>query len=166
MTVAAFVIGAAASGVVTNVAVGGSTNAAGAAVAPSTSTTSTTNGSKITVANGTDPADTACVDDAKVVASEARSHDIQLQIIYSAACHAAWSRITRYDDRSSGNTVTTSIYRQIAPKAGDRQTTTEADAQSAYTTLIVRPSAETRLCADGAITIDGATIDVGDPLCL
>jgi hypothetical protein len=139
---------------------------ASAPSASTTSATSTTDAPKISVANGTDPADTACVDDGKVVASETRTHDTQLQIIYSAACHAAWSRITRYDDRSSGNTFTTSIYRQIAPKAGDRQTTTENDAQSAYTTLIVRPSVETRLCADGAITIDGATIDVGDPLCL
>lgn len=73
------------------------------------------------VANGTDPASTPCVDDAAVVASETRERDTQLQFIYSQACHAAWARIARYDDASAGNTVSTSIYRQIASEATDRQ---------------------------------------------
>jgi len=89
-----------------------------------------------------------------------------LQIIYSSACHAAWSRINRYDGQATGNEVSTSIYRQIAPNAKDRQSTTEPDAQSAYTTLIVRPSSATELCAVGSITLNGQTIDLGKPICL
>ena len=118
------------------------------------------------VENGTDPASTPCVDDATVVASETRERDTQLQIVYSEACHAAWARITRYDDASAGNTVSASIYRQIAPEATDRQDTTEPDAQSAYTTLIVRETPQTRLCATGSITLSGEQIDLGSPLCV
>lgn len=118
------------------------------------------------VENGTDPAQTPCVDDAAVVASETRERDTQLQIVYSEACHAAWARITRYDGASAGNTVSASIYRQIAPDATDRQDTTEPDAQSAYTALIVRDTPQTRLCADGTISLDGEQIDLGSPVCL
>ncbi|MBW0252595.1 DUF2690 domain-containing protein [Cellulomonas sp. PS-H5] len=118
------------------------------------------------VENGTDPATTPCVDDAAVVASETRERDTQLQLIYSEACHAAWARITRYDDASAGNTVSASVYRQIAPDADDRQDTTEPDAQSAYTTLIVRQTPQTRLCASGSITVDGESLDLGAPVCV
>lgn len=118
------------------------------------------------VENGTDPAATPCVEDAAVVASETRERGTQLQIVYSEACHAAWARISRYDDAAAGNTVSASIFRQIAPDAGDRQDTTEPDAQSAYTTLLVRETRQTRLCATGSLTVDGETIDLGDPVCL
>jgi len=118
------------------------------------------------VQNGTDPAATPCVDDAVVVASEVRERDTQLQIIYSEACHAAWARITRYDDASAGNTVSVSIYRQIAPDAADRQDATEPDAQSAYTTLLVRETPQTRLCATGAISDAGERLELGEPVCL
>ncbi|KSW29865.1 DUF2690 domain-containing protein [Cellulomonas sp. B6] len=118
------------------------------------------------VQTGVDPADTPCVDDATVVASETRERDTQLQIVYSDACRAAWARVTRYDNASAGNTVSASIYRQIAPEAADRQDTTEPDAQSAYTTLIVRDDARTRLCADGAISVDGVRLELGAPVCV
>lgn len=167
LAAAAFVVGGIVSGVVTGLVASDGHAAVADGVGASTSASAATSaGPAIVVADGTDPADTACVDDAEVAASETRAHDTQLQIVYSAACHAAWSRITRYDDRSDGNTVTTSIYRQIAPNASDRQSTTEPDAQSAYTTLLVRPTPATRLCAVGSITLDGTTIDLGDPLCL
>jgi transcriptional regulator with XRE-family HTH domain len=123
------------------------------------------NAPQIVVTTGEDPANTKCVNDAKVVSSETRSHDTLLQIIYSAACHAAWSRVTRYDGDTSGNTVSTSIYRQVDPNGSDRQSTTEP-AQSAYTTLIVRPSPQTELCAVGSITVSGQTISLGAPLCM
>lgn len=118
------------------------------------------------VESGTDPAETPCVEDAAVVASETRERDTQLQIVYSEACDAAWARITRYDNASAGNTVSASIYRQIAPDASDRQDTTEPDAQSAYTTLIVRDTPQSRLCAVGSISLDGEHIDLGPPVCV
>ncbi|MFC4245335.1 helix-turn-helix domain-containing protein [Gryllotalpicola reticulitermitis] len=129
------------------------------------SKTVVTDAAKIVVKNGTDPANTACVNDAKVVASQTETHDTQLQIIYSAACHAAWSRINRYDGKATGNEISTSIYRKIAPNAKDRQSTTEPDAQSAYTTLLVRPSADTEICANGSLTLGGQTIDLETPIC-
>jgi hypothetical protein len=125
-----------------------------------------TDAPEIAVKTGTDPAQTRCVDDAKVVASQTETHNTQLQIIYSAACHAAWSRINRYDGKATGNEISTSIYRQIAPNARDRQETTEPDAQSAYTTLIVRPTPQTEICAVGSITLNGQTISLGTPVCM
>lgn len=135
--------------------------------APAASTASPTEPpAEILVEVGTDPATTPCVDDAKVVASVTRARDTQLQIVYSNACQAAWARVTRYDDEAAGNAVGASIYRQIAPDASDRQDTHEPDAQGAYTTLIVRPTRETRLCAVGYITLDGEKIDLGDQICV
>jgi DNA-binding phage protein len=125
-----------------------------------------TAGPEHVVQSGTDPAETPCVDDAAVVASETRQRDTQLQIVYSEACEAAWARITRYDGASAGNTVSASIFRQIAPDATDRQDTTEPDAQSAYTTLIVRSTPQTRLCAVGSISVAGEEIDLGAPVCV
>lgn len=174
LVAAAFVVGALLSGAVTGVLVARSDS--GTVALPSASGSGSARdvaavsgrsaAPTVAVENGTDPAETSCVDDAEVVASEVRARDTQLQVIYSAACHAAWSRITRYDDASAGNTVSTSIYRQIAPDASDRQSTTEPDAESAYTTLLVRPTPSTRLCATGSITVDGEHIDLGAPLCL
>ena len=165
LSVAAFALGAVSAMIGVSVighAEGGEAVAAGTADARAAVAT----GPAIIVPDGVDPADTACVEDAEVVASEDRTHHTQLQIVYSASCHAAWSRITRYDAASHGNTITTSIYRQIAPNAKDRQTTTEPDAESAYTPLLVRPTPSTRLCAVGSITVDGKSVRLGDPLCL
>lgn len=120
----------------------------------------------IIVEAGTDPATTPCVDDAKVVASVTRARDTQLQIIFSTACQAAWARVTRYDDKAVGNAVGASIFRQIAPDATDRQDTHEPDAQGAYTTLVVRPTRATRLCAVGYVTLDGERIDLGEQICV
>lgn len=120
----------------------------------------------IIVEAGTDPATTPCVDDAKVVASVTRARDTQLQIVFSTARQAAWARVTRYDDKAVGNAVGASIFRQIAPDATDRQDTHEPDAQGAYTTLVVRPTRATRLCAVGYVTLDGERIDLGEQICV
>jgi hypothetical protein len=167
---AAFVVGAVVSGLVTGSVVharGQTALAAEHAVAASaTAAEAKALAPKISVKNGQDPADTKCVNDAVVAASATRTHDTQLQIIWSASCDAAWARITRYDGASTGNEVSTAIYRKIAPNATDRQSTTEPDAQSAYTTLLVRPTPDTELCAVGSITVSGRTISLGAPLCL
>lgn len=136
-----------------------------AASAPSPAPT-TTRGPRVVVTSGQDPADTPCVDDAAVAASEERPHHTQLQIVWSDACQAGWARITRYDGKAAGNEVSASIFRQLAPTGPDRQDTTEPGVQGAYTTLLVRPSADTRLCATGSITLDGRSIDLGAPVCL
>ncbi|PZU40130.1 MAG: hypothetical protein DI573_04980 [Microbacterium sp.] len=139
------------------------------AAAPTDSATPGTHGAsapRIAVKTGSDPAFTECVDDAAVAAAETRAENTLLEIIWSDACQAGWARITRYDGLAAGNVVSASIYRQLAPGADDRQSTSEPEAQGAYTTLLVRPTPDTKICAVGAITIDGRTIDLGEPMCL
>lgn len=115
---------------------------------------------------GDDPAATTCVDDAIVAASTTRAHDTKIELIYSAVCNAAWGRITRYDDQSSGQSVSARIYEKAHPNAPSAQSTTEPDAQSAYTTLIARSSTEDHLCVTASITVKGADVDLGDPICI
>ncbi|WP_159449608.1 DUF2690 domain-containing protein [Demequina sp. NBRC 110057] len=123
-------------------------------------------GPQIAVANGQDPAMTTCVEDAQVATGDTRADNSLLEIVWSNKCYAGWGRITRYDGLGNGNTVTIALYPQTAPDGADRQEATEHDVQSAYTTLLVRPSADTLLCAEGSFTVDGKRIDLGDPLCI
>lgn len=121
---------------------------------------------QITVATGEDPAHTPCVDDAEVATGDTRADNSLLEIVWSDKCQAGWGRITRYDGLYQGNTVTIAIYPQSAPDGPERQEATEHDVQGAYTTLVVRPSPDTLLCADGSFTVEGTRIDLGDPLCI
>ncbi|MBN9612403.1 MAG: DUF2690 domain-containing protein, partial [Actinobacteria bacterium] len=121
---------------------------------------------QINVHNGVDPALTPCVNDAKVAASQPRTNNTLLEIVWSNKCYAGWARVTRYDEKISGNSITVSIYPETAATGPDRQTATEPNVQGAYTTLVVRPTPQTRLCAVGAITLKGESIDLGEPLCI
>lgn len=123
-------------------------------------------GPQISVTSGEDPAATACVDDARVATGDTRADNSLLEIVWSDKCQAGWGRITRYDGLGTGNTVTIAIYPQTSPTGADRQEATEHDVQGAYTTLVVRPSADTLLCAEGSFTVDGKRIDLGDALCI
>lgn len=120
---------------------------------------------QIQVRTGVDPAMTACVNDAKVAASEDRPHNTRIQIIWSNKCYAGWARIARYDGLEQNNEVMVSIYPETAPKGPDRQDATEPGVQGAYTTLVVRPSPNTRLCAVGSITVGTQTFSLGNPIC-
>ncbi|HWK76539.1 MULTISPECIES: DUF2690 domain-containing protein [unclassified Microbacterium] len=121
---------------------------------------------QINVHNGVDPAMTECVNDAEVATSSPRTNDTLLEIIWSNKCYAGWARVTRYDEQISGNSVTVAIYPETAAQGPDRQAATEPNVQGAYTTLVVRPTPQTRLCTVGAITVDGTSIDLGEPLCI
>lgn len=121
---------------------------------------------QITVTSGENPAATACVDDARVATGDTRADNSLLEIVWSDKCQAGWGRITRYDGLGMGNTVSIAIYPQTSPSGPDRQEATEHDVQGAYTTLVVRPSADTLLCAEGSFTVDGKRIDLGDELCI
>ncbi|WP_314149847.1 DUF2690 domain-containing protein, partial [uncultured Leifsonia sp.] len=120
---------------------------------------------QIVVRTGVDPAMTPCVNDAKVAASEDRVDHTRLQIVWSNKCYAGWARIARYDGKAEGNEVKVSIYPETSPDGPDRQDATEPGVQGAYTTLIVRPSPQTRLCAVGSITVSGTEISLGAPVC-
>ena len=162
IAVAAFALGAATSNVVTTGVMDGRVTtlkkqlAAAGPVNPH---------AQIQVRTGVDPAMTPCVNDAKVAASEDRTHNTRIQIIWSNKCYAGWARIARYDGLEQGNEVKVSLYPETAPKGPDRQDATEPGVQGAYTTLIVRPSPQTRLCAVGSITVGSQTITLGDPIC-
>ncbi|WP_438353948.1 DUF2690 domain-containing protein [Microbacterium sp. CJ88] len=120
---------------------------------------------KISVADGQDPAFTPCTSDAKVVASVRRQAETLIEILWSNDCYAGWGRITRYDGKATGNTVTIAFYPQTAPHGPARQQAVEHDVAAAYTTLVVRPSADTLLCAVGAYSVSGAKVDLGEPIC-
>ncbi|WP_395245232.1 helix-turn-helix domain-containing protein [Agromyces sp. MMS24-K17] len=121
---------------------------------------------QINVHNGVDPAMSPCVNDAEVATSSPRTNNTKLEIIWSNKCYAGWGRVTRYDEQISGNSVMVAIYPETAAQGPDRQEAIEPNVQGAYTTLVVRPTPETRLCAVGAITLDGESIDLGEPLCI
>lgn len=121
---------------------------------------------QINVHNGVDPAMTECVNDAEVATSSPRTNDTLLEIIWSNKCYAGWARVTRYDEQISGNSVMVAIYPETAAQGHDRQSATEPNVQGAYTTLVVRPTPQTRLCAVGVITVGGESIDLGEPLCI
>lgn len=156
---ASFIVGAVASAAVASLVVSQvyaeQLAAAGASKAP-----------QIAVQTGEDPAMTACVDDARVASGDTRADNSLLEIVWSDKCYAGWGRITRYDGLGQGNTVTIAIYPETASNGPDRQEATEHDVQGAYTTLVVRPSPDTLLCAEGSFTVDGKRIDLGDPLCI
>lgn len=128
--------------------------------------TAVATGARIQVENGVDPAQTPCVEDARVATGDTRADNSLLEIVWSDDCQAGWGRITRYDGLAHGNTVTIAIYPQTSPDGPDRQEATEHDVQGAYTFLVVRPSPDTLLCAEGSFTVDGKRIDLGDPLCI
>lgn len=155
---AAFLIGAAVSG---------ATAAVVATQILSAQAADAANGApEIEVASGEDPAVTECLHDARVVSGDTRADNSLLEVVWSDKCQAGWGRITRYDGLEMGNTVTIAIYPETAPHGPDRQEATEHNVQRAYTALVVRPSPETLLCAEGSLTIDGTRIDLGDPLCV
>lgn len=120
---------------------------------------------RISVATGEDPTFTDCLDDAEVAASEIPRDGALLEIVWSEKCNAGWGRITRFDGRAGGNTVSVAIYPETAPDGPDRQEATAHDVRGAVTMLVVRPTPETLLCAVGAFSLDGAVVDLDVPVC-
>ena len=119
---------------------------------------------QITVENGLDPAQTACVNDAEVVASSNRTHDTLLEIIWSNKCRAGWARATRYDGKESGNSIAVTVFPQSNPDSETRASDELMNVQSIYTNVLVRPG-DDLICATGSITLGDERISLGDPLC-
>lgn len=123
-------------------------------------------GPYLAAANGVDPMRTACKDDAIIAASESRlDRQVHVQLLYSNDCMAVWGRVTRYDDRSSGNTLTMQIYPEGERASARAQERTAEGLQSMYTPMIVEPDVEARICGAASLTLDGETIDLGPELC-
>lgn len=121
---------------------------------------------RIAVATGSEPALTPCVDDAAVATAATGPENSLLEIVWSDRCQAGWGRITRFDEKFAGNTVTVAIYPQTAPDGPDRQEVTEHDVQGGYTTLVVRPTPDTLLCAEGSYTVGEEEIVFEEPICI
>ncbi len=112
--------------------------------------------------DGDDPHGASCDEDARVLASEERAGDTTLEILWSDACGAGWARLTRAASGDEGDALTVEIRTE---NAAQHQAATVTDARSVSTPILVRPDAETLLCASGAVDSGGASTALGSPLC-
>lgn len=140
--------------------------------APATSEAASVNpnaatGDYLDYADGVDPMQTICREDAVVAASEERlGGDVVVQMMYSNACMAVWGRITRYDGEASGNSLTMKIYPAIDHESARNQERTAHDIQSIYTPLMIEPNVEARVCGIATVSQDAEPLEVGPPLCI
>ncbi|WP_120006883.1 DUF2690 domain-containing protein, partial [Nesterenkonia muleiensis] len=90
-------------------------------------------------ASGVDPMNTVCHEDSVIAASEERlDGSVQVQILWSNECSAAWGRITRWDEQSMGNSVRFIIYPQTeGPESENAQSRDAFDVQSVYTPMLI-----------------------------
>ena len=118
-------------------------------------------------ADGVDPMQTVCHEDAVIAASEQRlDGDAQVQMMYSNECMGVWGRVTRYDGESAGNEVGMLIYPAIDMESSRNQERSAFDVQSIYTPLLIEPDVEARVCGIATITVDSEPVELGPPLCV
>lgn len=119
---------------------------------------------------GSDPMNSICHEDSVIAASEERlDGDVQVQLLWSNECNAAWGRITRWDEQSQGNSVRFVVYPQTEGPESDRAQEREAfDVQSLYTTMLVETSSEARVCGVAYLTRDDEEeeIELAPPMCI
>jgi len=130
-------------------------------------TTTAPGESYLDVADDVDPMQTKCREDAVIAASEERlDGDVQVQMMYSNQCMAVWGRVTRYDGEAAGNSVTMRIYPAIDMTSDRSQERSAFDVQSVYTTLLIEPDVDARVCGIATVTRDGESIELGPPVCI
>lgn len=124
--------------------------------------------SYLAYADGVDPMQTLCREDAVIAASEQRQDgQFQVQMLYSKKCMAVWGRVTRYDNQSAGNSLTMLIYPAVDPSSSRNQERSAFDVQSVYTTLMIEPDVNARVCGIATVTQDGQDpIQLGPPMCI
>lgn len=126
-----------------------------------------TGGEYLDYADGVDPMQTICREDAVIAASEERlDGEVLVQMMYSNQCMAVWGRITRYDGEASGNSLSMTIYPAIDMDSDRNQERSAFDVQSIYTTLMIEPDVEARVCGIASVTQGGDPIELGPPLCI
>lgn len=117
--------------------------------------------------DGVDPMQTVCRDDAVIAASEQRLDGaVQVQMMYSTSCMAAWGRVTRYDGQANGQMLAMRVYPAIDPESSRAQERSAFDLQSLYTPLLIEPDVNARVCGLASVSQSGATIELGPPLCI
>lgn len=119
------------------------------------------------IATGGDPLGTDCLKDV-VTANSARSAGgaFELKILYSAACDAAWAKVTRTDNAGFGNRITVTIFQFSDPQGPTRQFADEYNVDSAYTMVIVRHDPTDRLCATGSVSNGPTEVKVDPAICM
>ncbi|WP_373868380.1 DUF2690 domain-containing protein [Nesterenkonia alkaliphila] len=121
-------------------------------------------------ASGVDPMNTVCHEDAVIAASEERLEGtVQVQILWSNECRAAWGRITRWDEQSMGNHVGFVVYPQTEGPESENAVHREAfDVQSVYTPMLIEENIDTRICGVAYISTDEAEgeIELAPPMCI
>ncbi|UOQ58365.1 DUF2690 domain-containing protein [Leucobacter allii] len=118
-------------------------------------------------ADGVDPRRTVCTDDAEILASELRADDeVQVQILYSPSCMSAWGRVTRYDGKSAGNSLSFKLYPAADLESARAQEQTAYDVQSVSTAMIAEVDADANLCGIARFTVDREAVELAPPICL
>lgn len=119
---------------------------------------------------GVDPMNSICHEDSVIAASEERlDGEVQVQLLWSNECNAAWGRITRWDEQSAGNSVRFMVYPQNEGPESDRTQEREAfDVQSVYTTMLIETNTEARICGVAYITREDEDdeIELTPPMCI
>ncbi|RLP77513.1 XRE family transcriptional regulator [Mycetocola tolaasinivorans] len=149
----------------------GPTSADAAAPTSSASASASANATEgaeyLPYADGVDPMRTICRNDA-VIAGSATHLDgaMQVQMMYSHNCMAAWGRVTRYDGKAAGNSISMRVYPAVDVDSPRSQERTAFDLQSLYTTMVIEPDVDARICGLATVTVDGETVELGPPYCI
>lgn len=123
--------------------------------------------SEVQPADGVQPRSTACTDDATIVASDLRADEqVQVQILYSDSCMAAWGRVTRYDGKSAGNSLSFKLYPAADIESRRAQERTAYDVQSISTPMLAEVTEPRNVCGIARYTADGDAVELSPPVCL
>lgn len=119
------------------------------------------------IENGVDPMQTVCKEDAVLAGGdEFLDGAVLVEMMYSTHCMAVWGRVTRYDGLASGNSISLTIYPRDDPESDRNQTRTDSDLQSLYTTMLIEPDVEARVCGVATVTVDGEEFVQPNPVCI
>lgn len=118
--------------------------------------------------DGVDPMLTVCREDAVVASATKRLNDqFLVEMLYSTQCMAAWGRVTRYDDQSAGNSLKMIVYPEVQMNSPRTQERSAVNLQSIYTTLMIEPDVDARVCGLAIVTVnDGVEKTLGTALCV
>lgn len=118
-------------------------------------------------ADGVDPMKTECRHDRVVADIQQRADGAaQVEMLYSNSCLGVWGRVTRVDGAADGNTLSMRIYPANDPESTRSQERTSDDVNSLYTTLLIEPDVDARVCGIATMTVDGVEVDLGPPMCV
>ncbi len=167
VTLGAFLIGLAAVAVI---AVATSAITAGLVaqrVAAAADVAPTPESTYLPFADGVDPMLTICREDVVLAGGdEFLDGAVLVEMMYSNHCMAVWGRVTRHDGLAAGNSMSMLIYPRDDPESDRNQLRSDSDLQSLYTTLLIEPDVEARVCGIATITVGEETFEQPNPVCI